>query len=465
MKKAILWLLIFCLLTSAFAGCSAATSTASNGETILTSAPTATTVAVDYKITFDPNHDGISASVSEFTGGEPISARFPQRFGYSFSGWFLDAAGTTALPTGAVADQDLTLFAGWTAWDEATQGYMNDYKSEMDYAKYICNRPTAFEETTFNAYYQRYISLWLAVESRKYVINDVSIQAVYALRAARQALVQPVANPEDVCYYIWGGKMAVEDSIVGKEFYGTFDNRDFQPFLVKYMVPDQATVKGNIIVIAGGDFAMRNNYGEAYKAASSFRAMGYNAFVLQRRVKPYASVDSALDLQRSIRYLRYHAAEFGIAKTENMVACGFSDGGSTITFTVENLYGNIQPTAVYPNYVPDEVDQVSSDLSAMLIIYGGSGALETKNTNIPSAFIAVGSQDHTTAIPNSIGLYNFVDASGRNAEMHIFAGAPHDFGLGDGIPGYYKGYVGVDQWSKLANTFLDVEFGYLARTY
>lgn len=465
MRKMILLVLIFCLLTSAFAGCSAAAPTDTDGQTIQTTVAATTTLAVDYKITFDPNHDGIIASVSEITGGEQITARFPQRFGFSFSSWFLDAAGTADLPAGAAADKDLTLYAGWTAWDEVTQGYMNEYKSEMDYAKYICNRPTAFEEVSFNAYYQLYYSLWLAVESRKHVINEASIQAVYALRAARLALVQPVANPEDVCYYIWNGKMAVEDSIVGKEFYGTFDNRDFQPFLVKYLVTDQATVKGNVIVIAGGDFTMRNNYAEAYKAAGSFRAMGYNAFVLQRRVKPFASVDSALDLQRSIRYLRYHAAEFGIAKPENMVACGFSDGGTTITFAVENLYGSIQPTVVYPGYIPDEVDQVSSDLSAMLIIYGGSGALETKNTNIPAAFIAVGSQDQTTAVPNSISLYNFVNDSGRNAEMHVFAGAPHDFGFGDGIPGYYKGYAGVDQWSKLANTFLDVEFGYLARTY
>ena len=55
-------------------------------------------------------------------------------------------------------------------------------------------------------------------------------------------------------------------------------------------------MKGNVIIIAGGGSTHRNNVVEGYPVAEFFNKNGYNAFVLQRRVNPYAAVDQRLDL-------------------------------------------------------------------------------------------------------------------------------------------------------------------------
>ena len=76
-------------------------------------------------------------------------------------------------------------------------------------------------------------------------------------------------------------------------------------------------------------------------------------------------------------------------------------------------------------------------------------------------------------------------------EIHGFAGAPHGFGAGNGIPDYtgsnpvgfgaatntsksdyagpgkpyLLGYTGAQQWTKLADTFLDQVFKYKPVSY
>lgn len=86
-------------------------------------------------------------------------------------------------------------------------------------------------------------------------------------------------------------------------------------------------MKGNVIIIAGGGSTHRNNVVEGYPVAEFFNKNGYNAFVLQRRVNPYAAVDQQLDLARAIRYIRHNASEKHIGKTDIMIAVGFSAGG------------------------------------------------------------------------------------------------------------------------------------------
>lgn len=82
-------------------------------------------------------------------------------------------------------------------------------------------------------------------------------------------------------------------------------------------------MKGNVIIIAGGGSTHRNNVVEGYPVAEFFNKNGYNAFVLQRRVNPYAAVDQQLDLARAIRYIRHNASEKHIGKTDIMIAVGF----------------------------------------------------------------------------------------------------------------------------------------------
>ena len=121
--------------------------------------------------------------------------------------------------------------------------------------------------------------------------------------------------------------------------------------------------------------------------------LGYNCFVLQRRVSPYPSIDSSIDLQRAVRYLNYHAEEYGIAKIENMVTSGFSGGGGTITNAAKTLYGAVSPSTVYPSYIDDDIDKLNSDVDAMLVIYSSGDLKDCKNPNYPAVFLAYGTLD------------------------------------------------------------------------
>ena len=85
-----------------------------------------------------------------------------------------------------------------------------------------------------------------------------------------------------------------------------------KPFLVPYLVEDQSTAKGNMIVIAGGGYSSRGNAMEGYPIAEAFRDLGYNAYVLQRRVAPYNNDDIVMDMQRAVRVNQYNAESWGI---------------------------------------------------------------------------------------------------------------------------------------------------------
>ena len=68
-----------------------------------------------YTVTFD-SQGGSSISPSAVTSGDKVGRPVhPTRSGYSFSGWFVDAACTTAFDFSSPITGDLTLYAGWTA--------------------------------------------------------------------------------------------------------------------------------------------------------------------------------------------------------------------------------------------------------------------------------------------------------------------------------------------------------------
>ena len=344
------------------------------------------------------------------------------------------------------------------------------YQAEMSQAKYIINRYTAYEHESFLNYYQTAFKVFLAVELGGVPITEETIGMIDDVAAAREQLVQIVDDPEDVCIYIWGDEMATEPGIdTDAEYWmGCYDNPDFKPFLIANIHEDQADVKGNIIFVSGGGYLLRSNMEEAYPCADYFYEHGYNTYVLQRRVVPYDMNDSSLDLQRAIRYLRYHAEELGIASNvENMAAAGYSGGAGTVGRMLEQYADDQTPDTVYADYTPDEIDQMDANLDAILLIYGG-GSIDLENLasgreTFPATFLAFGTDDMDDIVNGSIALYQSLRGKVSNLELHGFSQTAHGFGLGQGIDGWMYDIAGTDTWADQAITFLDVEFGYQER--
>lgn len=347
---------------------------------------------------------------------------------------------------------------------------MSNLQTEQKWQKYISNRVTAYTPESYAAYDKAASALgqlgFMEMQGQK---PDPSMVAglVEAAAAAREQLVT-VVEPESVSWYIWHGNVAKAADADQYDYSKAFDYPEFEPFLLPYLLPDQSRVKGNLIVIAGGGYAGRMNAYEGYPVAERFNELGYNAYVLQRRVAPYLPEDSMMDLARSIRYLRAMGPEKGIGGLDCIGAAGFSGGSSTILGQLALYYGDILPTALHPDYIPDEIDHQSADMDFALCIYGPawkyddmSGHYETDNPNLPPIFICAGSQDDMGAAVPCTELFRSLND--RTAtEIHLFAGAGHGFGIGPGMDAkVFRPNIthNVTVWPMLADAFIDYHTG------
>ncbi len=336
---------------------------------------------------------------------------------------------------------------------ESPDYYKAAFEAEYINFKFVRSLPTAYSAETWKAYADAC--------SRLPFIDPEKIDAetrgfIDACIAAREALVQ-VQSFADSAWYIWGDSIPCAEDVSTLEFTTkSWDYPEFKPFLVPYLLEDQSAVKGNLIVVAGGGYSQRSNTGEGYPVAARFNELGYNCYVLQRRVAPYSGKDVWMDMQRSIRYLRYNAEQKGLGGMDNVLAVGFSGGGATIGGTIVNCYGDVQPTIYDAAYHTDAVDQVNSDLDVALIIYGPNfdfsmGEFKgyvTENENLPAVFIAAGANDNTGAALDCLELYKSLDGK-TLAELHIFGNGTHGFGLA-------QKNNNTSFWVPMADGFVDL---------
>ena len=335
------------------------------------------------------------------------------------------------------------------------------------------SREVAFYPAAFKGDFDKFYVLFHKLSRAQYEkvdgaaapgINASHYEMCVALTKARQALRQ-IKDPKSTVWEIWGDQMAVETPLPTEGWEISYDNEGFRPFLNPYLLRNQNKVKGNVVVVAGGGSTHRNNVVEGYPVAEYFNKQGYNAFVVQRRVNPYADVDQQLDLARAIRYIRHNAEAKKIAKTDVMIAVGFSAGGYNIMQVIGNQFGTENtPDKVYPDYVCDAVDHESADLSVAVPVYGlFPGQLDyTKNPNLPAVFGVVGQKDSLTSIilPNVPECAKiFPDFS-----FYLAPDAPHGVGLGTGTKGYVNAYTQIAQWPDMAVNFIESRIGLMEKT-
>jgi acetyl esterase/lipase len=135
-----------------------------------------------------------------------------------------------------------------------------------------------------------------------------------------------------------------------------------EPYLIPFVVKDSDRA---VIVVPGGGYAYKSMSGEGTQVAQSLNAAGISAFVLWYRVNPYRAPVPFLDVQRAVRFVRYHAGEYGIDPAKVGVI-GFSAGGHNCAMLVNILRNS--PVAA-PGYAPDAVDLVDDRVALAGLIY------------------------------------------------------------------------------------------------
>ncbi len=326
------------------------------------------------------------------------------------------------------------------------------YQQLLEAEKYnyrvLRNIPTAFDAEE----YAQYIALAeKAIRGNR--LGDKQRGLLDDTLALRQGMKR-LRTREDAMWMLWGNSIPQKPRSFELDFTDCYDNSDFAPFLLPWLLEDQSAVKGNLIIVAGGGYSGRNNKTEGYPIAEAFTALGYNCYVLQRRVTPYDMKDTWMDMQRAIRLVRRQIDVLGLGGGDCIIGAGFSGGSATVLGCVANCYGAKQPNEVDAAYVADDIDTISSDLDVALCIYGpnylGSQpykGLVTDNENLPAMFLVAGLADNTGAQNDNLILAESVKDK-TMVEYHAFANTPHGFGVG--TPGTNSPY-----WIPMADGFID----------
>ena len=332
--------------------------------------------------------------------------------------------------------------------------YRDVLETELYNLKVIRDIPMAFEQEGFEKFLS---SANMLPKMDPESLSDGQKGTLEKLAGLQDALVQ-VKSYDGVMWPIWGESIPCHEDASKLNFtVQSYDNSDFIPYLTPYLLDDPASAKGNLIIVAGGGYSSRNNKGEGFPVAAGFNARGYNCFLLERRVQPYCAEDIWMDMQRAIRYVRYHGEALGLGGMDNIIAAGFSGGSATVLGAMEYLYGDIQPTVYDESYVPDEVDAVSGDLDVAFLIYGPNPApthdapyegFVSDNENLPDCFIAAGAIDPTGAPDDNWTLYKSIFDKCM-CEIHTFATVAHGFGVG--FEGTNSAY-----WMDMADRFVDL---------
>jgi len=182
-----------------------------------------------------------------------------------------------------------------------------------------------------------------------------------------------------------------------------------------------------VIVVPGGGHRMLVWINEGMLAAKNLNRIGVTAFVLKYRLardqgSSYSiDGDAASDLRRAVRWVRAHAAEYGV-DPQRVGIMGFSAGGELVSLVADN------PETAPPHR--DAIDQQNGRPDFQVLVYPGPLGVPAKSVNgAPPAFLVAGSQDKC-CMPPALGLYQQLINAGVSAELHLYADTDHAFNVG-----------------------------------
>jgi acetyl esterase/lipase len=228
-----------------------------------------------------------------------------------------------------------------------------------------------------------------------------------------------------------------------------------KPALTIYPIGGTQKVPTGVLVFPGGGYVHLAMDHEGQQIAAWLNSYGIEGFVLRYRLGPrYHHPIELGDAKRAMRYVRAHAAEFGI-DPHRIGVWGFSAGGHlastlgthfdagdaassdaierqssrpdfmilaypVITFEEPYLHRGSRKALLGPNPSPALVDLLSNERHV--------------TAQTPPTFLFQTSDDPVVPVQNSIEFYLALRTAGVPAEMHIYEHGPHGVGLARNKP-------------------------------
>jgi acetyl esterase/lipase len=235
-------------------------------------------------------------------------------------------------------------------------------------------------------------------------------------------------------------------------------------------LPQSNGVHSGVVVCPGGAYGMLAVDHEGRQVAEWLNARGVAAFVLRYRLGPrYHHPIELGDAQRALRFVRFHAADYGIA-SDKIGIWGFSAGGHLASTAGTHFDGGNADAA-------DPIDRVGSRPDFMILAYPvisfttsythrgslrnllgdnpdpklvASLSNETQVTpETPPAFLFHTTTDSGVPAENSVLFYLALRKAGVPAEMHIYERGQHGVGLALFDPILSSWPKQLEEWMRL----------------
>lgn len=224
------------------------------------------------------------------------------------------------------------------------------------------------------------------------------------------------------------GKMDEEKVRVSPEGDHVFSSIH-HPSLTVVLPPNgQATGAAVVICPGGGHRELWMDH-EGYNVARWLAAHGIAGIILKYRLAQeegstyQVGLHSLADAQRAVQVVRSHAAEWGVDPAR-VGMIGFSAGGELAALACLHFHKGDPASA-------DAVNRQSSRPDFQILIYPGNTKAIVPAQDSPPAFLACGYDDRPDISEDLARVYlRFKDVN-VPAELHIFTGAGHGFGLRD----------------------------------
>jgi acetyl esterase/lipase len=254
---------------------------------------------------------------------------------------------------------------------------------------------------------------------------------------------------------IWPGNPPDAQPVKGKEFALTSGTDSLiagkpatevdnvtQPTMTVYS-PKVKNTGAAVIVFPGGGFYVLAIDLEGTEACEWLVSKGITCVLLKYRVpdsgphgdagdQKYPKAPTALeDAQRTLRLVRFHAAEYHV-DPHRIGVLGFSAGGYLVADISTNYDKHL--------YAPvDSADQVSCRPDFAIALYPGHLQASHNGTGLtpripvsrqtPPTFLLQAEDDHVDSVNDSLVYYIALKNAGVPVEMHLYPQGGHAFGL------------------------------------
>jgi endo-1,4-beta-xylanase len=262
--------------------------------------------------------------------------------------------------------------------------------------------------------------------------NSLLRRALLALSLLPAAIL-PANQPKEIP--LWPNGAPGSEGKSGPEAVRLAENGErvvsnvHQPSITPYLPPKEKATGAAIIIAPGGGHRELWTDHEGHNVARYLSARGVAAFVLKYRLareanSTYTVDDHAMaDMRRAIRLVRSRAPEWNV-NTSRVGVMGFSAGGELAALAGMSFDGGNKEAA-------DAIERESSKPDFQALIYPGSSRRFAPTKDSPPVFIVCGYKDRPDISQGMAEVYLKFKQVGVPAELHIYAGAGHGFGMRD----------------------------------